>query len=87
MENLEKIIEEKKIKSATRKPRYGTRKLSVGLVSCILGYMIMTGPSVVKAESADIKAVEAIVQEIGEETEVSEVMDEESEETLFQFKS
>ena len=54
MENLEKIIEEKKIKSATRKPRYGTRKLSVGLVSCILGYMIMMGPSVVKAESADI---------------------------------
>ena len=33
LEKLKEFIEKKKEKSASRRPRYGTRKLSVGLVS------------------------------------------------------
>ena len=50
MEKLKDFIEKKKEKSASRKPRYGTRKLSVGLVSCILGYCIFMSPTVVSAQ-------------------------------------
>ncbi|MDU3086852.1 MAG: SdrD B-like domain-containing protein [Peptoniphilus harei] len=50
MENLREFIEKKKEKSASRKPRYGTRKLSVGLVSCVLGYCIFFSPTVVSAQ-------------------------------------
>ena len=42
-ELLEEIIESKKIKSANRKPRYATRKLSIGLVSCLLGFITFVG--------------------------------------------
>ena len=49
MENLKKIIESKKLKSSDKKPRYGTRKLSVGLVSCMLGYFVFMSPTVVNA--------------------------------------
>lgn len=50
MENLREFIEKKKEKSASRRPRYGTRKLSVGLVSCVLGYCIFMSPTVVSAQ-------------------------------------
>gem|GEM_PF-1872497 len=50
MEKLRDFIEKKKEKSASRKPRYGTRKLSVGLVSCVLGYCIFFSPTVVSAQ-------------------------------------
>ena len=53
MEKLKEFIEKKKEKSASRKPRYGTRKLSVGLVSCVLGYCIFLSPSVVNAQVAE----------------------------------
>lgn len=42
-ELLEEFVESKKIKSANRKPRYGTRKLSIGLVSCLLGFITFVG--------------------------------------------
>ena len=50
MEKLREFIEKKKEKSASRRPRYGTRKLSVGLVSCVLGYCIFFSPTVVSAQ-------------------------------------
>lgn len=50
MENLREFIKKKKEKSASRRPRYGTRKLSVGLVSCVLGYCIFMSPTVVSAQ-------------------------------------
>ena len=53
MEKLKDFIEKKKEKSASRKPRYGTRKLSVGLVSCILGYCIFLSPTVVSAQAVE----------------------------------
>ena len=33
-----------------RSPKYGMRKLSVGLVSCFLGYAIMSSPTIVNAQ-------------------------------------
>lgn len=33
-----------------RSPKYGMRKLSVGLVSCFLGYGIISSPTVVNAQ-------------------------------------
>ena len=53
MEKLREFIEKKKEKSASRRPRYGTRKLSVGLVSCVLGYCIFFSPTVVSAAVED----------------------------------
>lgn len=53
MEKLKEFIEKKKEKSASRRPRYGTRKLSVGLVSCVLGYCIFFSPTVVSAAVED----------------------------------
>ena len=55
----------KKQKSASRKPRYGTRKLSIGLVSCVLGYAMLVSPSVALADEAN-------EQPIAEETAVPE---------------
>mgnify|MGYP000159800369 CR=1 FL=1 len=40
METLRKIIEEKKRKGEEKKPYYGIRKLSVGIVSCMLGHLL-----------------------------------------------
>lgn len=40
---LKDILESKKVKSANRKPRYATRKLSIGLVSCLLGFITFVG--------------------------------------------
>lgn len=53
MENFRKIIESKKLKSSDKKPRYGTRKLSVGLVSCMLGYFVFMSPTVVNAQAVE----------------------------------
>ena len=53
MENLKNIIESKKLKSSDKKPRYGTRKLSVGLVSCMLGYFVFMSPTVVNAQAVE----------------------------------
>ena len=50
MDKLREFLEKKKEKSSSRRPRYGTRKLSVGLVSCVLGYCIFLSPSVVNAQ-------------------------------------
>lgn len=36
---LKEFVESKKSKSTNRKPRYATRKLSIGLVSCLLGFI------------------------------------------------
>lgn len=49
MENLQKIVDNKKRKSANTKPKYGMRKLSVGLVSVFLGSTILV-PSVASAQ-------------------------------------
>lgn len=39
------FIEHKKVKGSLRKPRYATRKLSIGLVSCMLGFTLLVSPT------------------------------------------
>ena len=63
MENrskLEKIIEYRKAKGSTRKPKYATRKLSIGLVSCLLGFTLLISPveSLAAETTTDIEASE-----------------------------
>ncbi|MDD6906469.1 MAG: Rib/alpha-like domain-containing protein, partial [Finegoldia magna] len=67
---FERIITEKRAKSSNERPKYGLRKLTVGVVSCLLGYMMFFTPNVVAAEKVDQpQAVEATV----ESTEVANV--------------
>ena len=77
---FEKIITEKRAKSSNERPKYGLRKLTVGVVSCLLGYMMLFTPNVVAAENEKAdqsQTVEATV----ESTEVNngENVEEESE--------
>ena len=66
MHKLNDYIEEKKIKSS-KTPRYGMKKLAVGLVSCILGYTVLVSPGVVHAE--EVREPQAVVMEAEEEKE------------------
>lgn len=58
------------MKNSERKPKYAMRKLSVGLVSCMLGFALIAGPS----HSFASGGAE------GEETEVKQVLEEEQSE-------
>ena len=58
METLRKIIEEKKRKGEEKKPYYGIRKLSVGIVSCMLGHLLFFASRVV------VSAVEATPEDV-----------------------
>lgn len=67
---LFKFIELKKQRSSNRKPRYATRKLNIGLVSCMLGFSIIISPTEAKADSGqEIAAVEENVTGIATGTE------------------
>ncbi|WP_276877259.1 Rib/alpha-like domain-containing protein, partial [Anaerococcus hydrogenalis] len=46
---MTEIIEKKKELSAEKTPKYGTRKLSIGLVSCMLGFSLIIAPGSSKA--------------------------------------
>ena len=50
---LKGIIENKKLNGSKNKPKYATRKLSIGLVSCMLGYAFLVLPSSAKGEELD----------------------------------
>ena len=58
METLRKIIEEKKRKGEEKKPYYGIRKLSVGIVSCMLSHLLFFASPVV------VSAVEATPEDV-----------------------
>ena len=51
---MKEIIEQRRLKGSTRKPKYATRKLSIGLVSCMLGFTLLVSPSDAWAEEATI---------------------------------
>ena len=40
---MQDLIRDKKLKGSIRKPKYATRKLSIGLVSCMLGFSLIVG--------------------------------------------
>lgn len=52
---FEKIITEKRAKCSNERPKYGIRKLTVGVVSCLLGYMMFMTPNVTLAEKVEAK--------------------------------
>ena len=54
---LRELIEHKKRKGEEKKPIYGTRKLSVGLVSCVLGFMMFLTPITAVAEGGQPRSV------------------------------
>lgn len=60
---FEKIITEKRAKCSNERPKYGLRKLTVGVVSCLLGYMMFFSPNVVAAENENVdqrQVIEAV---------------------------
>ena len=78
---FKRIIEFKKQKGSSRKPRYATRKLSIGLVSCMLGYALLVSPSSVEAAELDSEN-QAVAEESAEpETTSEENLGENKEET------
>lgn len=52
MDKFKEIIENKKQKSTSRQPRSGTRMLSIGLVSCVLGYGVALTDEAIKTDTA-----------------------------------
>ena len=54
---LRELIEHKKRKGEEKKPIYGTRKLSVGLVSCVLGFMMFLTPITAVAEGGQPRSI------------------------------
>ncbi|MDU5369663.1 InlB B-repeat-containing protein, partial [Finegoldia magna] len=66
---FEKIITEKRAKSSNERPKYGLRKLTVGVVSCLLGYMMFFTPNVVAAENEKVEQPQAAVEATVESTE------------------
>ena len=78
------IIEKKKELSEEKTPKYGTRKLSIGLVSCMLGFSLIIAPCSSKAielkESPEAAASEKNIPEIPvvDETKPAETPKEET---------
>ena len=82
---LKRIIEEKKLNGSKKKPKYATRKLSMGLVSCMLGYALLVSPS--SAEAAELDSNNQVVAEEAETKEEAiinneNVADEKQEENI-----
>ena len=46
---MAEVIEKKRALSEEKTPKYGTRKLSIGLVSCMLGFSLIIAPGSSKA--------------------------------------
>ncbi|MDU5924768.1 MAG: YSIRK-type signal peptide-containing protein [Finegoldia magna] len=46
-----KVIAERRAKCSNKKPRYALRKLSIGVVSCLIGYAFLIGGNVSFAET------------------------------------
>lgn len=61
------IIKRMQKEVSERSPKYGMRKLSVGLVSCFLGYAIMSNPTVVNAQVIEGTSADSELQYIQED--------------------
>lgn len=79
--NFEKIITEKRAKSSNERPKYGLRKLTVGVVSCLLGYMMFMTPNVVQAEKVEQPQVVAETVQSNETVETEQVAEDSEAET------
>ena len=64
LELMKKAIDAKRAKNAEKQPRYGMRKLSVGLVSCLIGTLIFTpGMGVVPSQSFAATTVKTVSEQ------------------------
>ncbi|MDO5047942.1 MAG: Rib/alpha-like domain-containing protein, partial [Anaerococcus sp.] len=72
-DKLKRVIELKKVSGSTRKPKYATRKLSIGLVSCMLGYALLVSPSSVEAAGGEDQALETSLEADDLEAAIAEV--------------
>lgn len=79
---FEKIITEKRAKCSNERPKYGLRKLTVGVVSCLLGYMMFFTPNVVAAEKVDAPQVVETTAESTEDENVEEKSEQLKEEAV-----
>lgn len=53
---MHRLIEQKRIEGADKKPRYGMRKLTIGTVSCLLGFaslLAFTTPISISSQAAE----------------------------------
>ena len=73
-----RIIEQKKLNGSRRKPKYATRKLSVGLVSCMLGYALLFSPS--SAQAAGETGEEIVAEDKVEPSNDNQSSDEQASE-------
>ena len=69
---MTEIIEKKKELSQEKTPKYGTRKLSIGLVSCMLGFSLIIAPGSSKAAEASENETVATETNTPEESPVEE---------------
>ena len=69
---MTEIIEKKKELSQEKTPKYGTRKLSIGLVSCMLGFSLIIAPGSSKASEASENETVATETNKPEENPVEE---------------
>lgn len=62
---MAEVIEKKRALSEEKTPKYGTRKLSIGLVSCMLGFSLIIAPGSSKAaeETDSTEKVETVVSD------------------------
>lgn len=87
------IIEKRKELNQERTPKYGTRKLSVGLVSCMLGFSLIIAPSYSKAaeKSENTNVLETEVSETktaeAEAEKETQAVEKPSEKTVDQVES
>ncbi len=71
MDKWKKVIEEKKKHSRAKAPKYGLRKLSVGVVSCIIGYFVFFAPAPVHAMEVNAETT-TVVEEKQDITSLSD---------------
>ncbi|MFR2610530.1 Rib/alpha-like domain-containing protein, partial [Anaerococcus obesiensis] len=69
---MTEIIEKKKELSQEKTPKYGTRKLSIGLVSCMLGFSLIIAPGSSKAAEASENETVATETNTPEENPIEE---------------
>ena len=67
---FKKALAERTDKSSSRRPRYALRKLSIGVVSCIIGYAFLIGGNVSFAETDTHPSDQ--IEEVFEKSEISE---------------
>ncbi|MDO4662911.1 MAG: InlB B-repeat-containing protein, partial [Tissierellia bacterium] len=87
MNNIKKWKEflYKKLSQKNKKPRYATRKLSIGLVSCMIGFLVFMPSNIVRADGMieDINKEVITIENPKEESELVEDGND-SEETLLE---